>query len=53
MWKAKPNDDTGYQYFKYYMIVRYLLEHEKVNVDDLFTRDFDVTALANVVLKTL
>jgi len=53
MWKARPNDDTGYQYFKYYMIVRYLLEHEKVSVDDLLTRDFDVTALADAVLKTL
>ena len=52
MWKAKPNDDTGYQYFKYYMIVRYVLDHEKVSVDELFTRDFDVTALANAVLKT-
>jgi hypothetical protein len=53
MWKAKPNDDTGYQYFKYYMIVRYLLEHEQVTVEDLFTRDFDVKALAVAVLKTL
>jgi hypothetical protein len=53
MWKAKPNDDTGYQYFKYYMLVRYLLEHEQVTVEDLFTRDFDVKALAVAVLKTL
>lgn len=53
MWKARPNDDTGYQYFKYYLIVRYLLEHENVSVDDLFTHDFDVTALANAVFKTL
>jgi hypothetical protein len=53
MWKATPNDDTGYQYFKDYMIVRYLLEHEKVSVGDLFTRDFDVKLLAAAVLKTL
>ena len=24
MWKENPNDGTGYQYFKYYMLVKYL-----------------------------
>ena len=53
MWKARPDDPTGYRYFKYFMMVKYLLEHEKRSVDDLFTRDFDVDALAAKILQTL
>jgi hypothetical protein len=53
MWKANPKDGTGYQYFKYYMLVKYLLEQEKLSVDDLFDRDFDVAALEEKVLTTL
>ena len=53
MWKARPDDPTGYQYFKYYMLVKYLLEQEKVSVDELFTREFDAEALANKVLEGL
>jgi len=53
MWKANPKDGTGYQYFKYYMLVKYLLEQEKLSVDDLFDRDFDVAALEEKVLRTL
>lgn len=53
MWKSNPQDGTGYQYFKYYMLVKYLLEQEKISVDDLFNRDFDVTALEAKVFKTL
>lgn len=53
MWKDNPKDGTGYQYFKYYMLVRYLLEQEKISVDDLFNRDFDVAALEEKVLSTL
>ena len=32
LWKATPKDGTGYQYFKYYMMVKYLLENEKQTV---------------------
>jgi hypothetical protein len=53
MWKDNPKDGTGYQYFKYYMLVRYLLEQEKISVDDLFNRDFDVSALEEKVFSTL
>src|SRR5262249_35859258 len=53
MWKANPQDDTGYQYFKYQMLVKYLLEHDKLSVDDLFNRDFDVQVLEERVLKSL
>lgn len=53
LWKANPGDGTGYQYFKYYMLVKYLLENEKISVDELFNRDFDMKSLEETVLKTL
>ena len=53
MWKDNPKDGTGYQYFKYHMLVKYLLEQEKISVDDLFNRDFDVASLEAKVLSTL
>jgi hypothetical protein len=53
LWKARPDDPTGYRYFKYFMMVKYLLEHEKRSVDELFTHDFDVEALAATVLQKL
>ena len=53
LWKANPGDGTGYQYFKYYMLVKYLLETEKLTVEELFTRDIDTTALEAKVLSSL
>ena len=53
MWKENPQDGTGYQYFKYYLLVKYLLEHDKLSVDDLFNRDFDLAALEEKVLNSL
>ena len=53
LWKENPQDGTGYQYFKYYMLVKYLLEQDKLSVDDLFNRDFDLPALEAKVLKSL
>lgn len=53
LWKANPKNDTGYQYFKYYMLVKYLLETEKMTVDELFTRDIDREALEAKVLSSL
>ena len=53
MWKANPRNSGGYQYFKYYMLVKYLLEHDKLSVDDLFNRNFDVQVLEEHVLKSL
>ncbi len=53
MWKANPRNGTGYQYFKYYMVVKYLLENDRLSVDDLFNRDFDVQVLEERVLKSL
>jgi hypothetical protein len=53
MWKTNPQDGTVYQYFKYYMLVKYLLESEKLTVEDLFNRDFEVAALEKRVLNSL
>lgn len=52
-WKENPKDGTGYQYFKYYMLVKYLLEHDKLSVEDLFNREFDMQSLEEKVLKRL
>lgn len=52
MWRANPQDGTGYQYFKYYMLVKYLLEHDKLSVNDLFNREIDVQSLEEKVLKS-
>ena len=53
LWKANPNNGTGYQYFKYYMMVKYVLETEKLTVDELFTRDIDAAQLEQKVFSTL
>jgi hypothetical protein len=53
MWKTNPRNGAGYQYFKYYMLVKYLLEHDQLSVDDLFNRDFDVPVLEERVLQSL
>jgi len=52
MWRANPRDATGYQYFKYYMLVRYLLDHDRIGVDALVDRDFDVQSLERRVLDS-
>jgi hypothetical protein len=53
MWKANPRNDAGYQYFKYYRLVKYLLEHDRLSVDELFSRNFDMQVLEERVLKSL
>jgi hypothetical protein len=53
MWKVNPRDGTSYQYFKYSMLVRYLLEHDKLGVDALVDRDFDLPSLEERVLDSL
>lgn len=53
LWKANPQNDRGYQYFKYYMLVKYLLDHDKLTVDDLFNRNFDRAELERKVLNSL
>ena len=53
LWKANPGDGTGYQYFKYYLTVKYVLETDKISVEDLFNRDLDRAQLEQKVLTTL
>ena len=53
LWKANLNDGTGYQYFRYYLTVKYLLETEKLTVEDLFNRDIDKTQVDGKVFSTL
>ncbi len=53
LWKADPTDATGYRYFKYMMLVKHLLESDRISVDDLFDREFDVERLENRVLESL
>lgn len=53
LWKANPNDGTGYQYFKYYLTVKYLLENDKLTVEDLFNRDIDKTQVEGEVFSRL
>ena len=52
-WKENPADDSGYRYFKYYMLVKYLIDVKKLSVEDVFTRDFDVRSLEREVLSSL
>ena len=53
MWKASPSDASGYRYFKYYMLVKYLLDHDKLSVDEFLHRDFDLRELEEKVLRSL
>jgi hypothetical protein len=53
MWKEHPDNDTGYRYFKYYMVVKHLIEDKKLSVEDVFTRSFDVQSLEREVLSSL
>jgi hypothetical protein len=52
-WKENPTDDAGYRYFKYYMLVKYLIDVKKLSVEEVFTRDFDVQSLEREVLNSL
>lgn len=53
LWKAEPNDATGYQYFRYYLSVKYLLENDKLSVEDLFNRDLDNASIEAKVFEKL
>ena len=37
--RRNPTDDSGYRYFKYYMMVKYLIDVKQLSVEDLFTRE--------------
>lgn len=50
-WKENPNDDARYRFFKYHQMVRYLLEDEKISIEDLFNKEFDEKELAAKVFE--
>ena len=52
-WKERPTNDAGYRYFKYYMLVKYLIDVRKLSVEDVFTGDFDQQTLEREVLSRL
>ena len=53
LWKENPNVDSAYRYFKYHMMVKYLLETEKLSIEDVFKSDFDMKDLEAKVFKSL
>jgi hypothetical protein len=52
-WRVQPADDTGYRYIKYHLMVKHLLETEKLTLDDLFTRSFDEKRIAEKTFAAL
>jgi len=52
-WKENPNDDARYRFFKYHQMVRYLLEDEKISIEDLFNKEFDEKELAAKVFEKI
>jgi hypothetical protein len=50
-WKENPNNDSKYAYFKYHQMVKYLLDVEKISVEELFNRDFDEKELQTKVFE--
>jgi len=53
LWKENPNDDSKYRYFKYHMMVRYLLETERLSIEDVLHKDFDMRDLEAKVFRSL
>lgn len=53
LWKESPGDDRKYRYFKYQMMMKYLLETEKLGIDDVFNTDFDTGELEARVFRSL
>lgn len=53
LWKENPLDDSKYRYFKFHLMVKYLLEVEKLSIEDVFSRDFDTKDLEARVFRSL
>lgn len=52
-WRENPTDDTRYRYIKYHLMVKHLLENEKMSVDDLFTKSLDEKEIADRTFAAL
>lgn len=53
LWKENPNDSSKYDYFKYHQMVKYLLDDEKISVEELFNRNFDEKELATKTFEKI
>lgn len=53
LWKENPNDSSKYDYFKYHQMVKYLLDVEKISVEELFNREFDKKELEAKVFEKI
>ena len=45
-WRENPANDAGYRFIRYHLMVKHLLEKEKISVEDLFERSFDENEIA-------
>jgi hypothetical protein len=52
-WRENPNDDTRYRYIKYHLMVKHLLENEKLGVDEMFNTSMDERDVAGRTFATL
>lgn len=52
LWKENSND-VRLAYFKYHQMVKYLLDDEKISVEDLFNQDFDQKDLEQKVERKI
>ncbi len=50
LWKENPDDDS---YFKYHQMVKYLLDDEKISVEELFSKNFDEKDLSAKVFAKI
>jgi hypothetical protein len=53
LWRESPDDDSRYAYFKYHQVVKYLLDDEKISVEELFNRELDLKELGAKVFAKL
>jgi len=53
LWKAEGNDSPHLAYFKYHQMVKYLLENEKLSVEDLFAKKIDEKEIEAKVFKEI
>lgn len=53
LWKENPNDSSRYDYFKYHQMVKYLLQKERISIEELFTKNFDEKELGEKTLASI
>ena len=46
LWREDPSNDAGYRFIKYHLMVKHLLEKEKISVEEMFERPFKENELA-------